>query len=427
MSLNKSKIVVVGIGYVGLPLAILAKKRGYDVVGVDINENRINDINNKICPLADEKISIALQGFPIKATTDFSYVEDASTIIICVPTPVKSDHKPDLKPVISAFEEIGTYLKKGQLIILESTVNPGTIREVIIPILENKSKLSANKDFYIAHCPERINPGSKIWDVENIPRVIGSLNSVGLEKALRFYSSILKGEVKAMNSIEEAEAVKILENCFRDVNLALVNEFAMSFEKLGIDILHVIDGASTKPFSFLAHYPGCGVGGHCVPVDPYYMIDYARSKGFDHKLLSLAREINNNMPEYTVDLAVKALENNGINIAEANVALLGIAYKKNISDDRESPSLEVLKILKEKGINVRTYDPYVLQKSSSTSLDEVLQGADAVILATDHDEFMSLSPQKLLEYGVSILIDGRNSLNKDVFTKSGIYYQGIGR
>ena len=425
--MHKDKIIVVGLGYVGLPLAILAKKNKYNVIGIDRNTDRIAAINNKISPFKDDFVSKEIKKFPIEATVNFSVIKDASTIIICVPTPVDDNHKPDLEPVTSSCTDIAKYLEKNQLVILESTVNPGITREVILPILEKGSGLIAGKDFYVAHCPERINPGSKKWNAENITRVIGGLEKVSLKKAVKFYSSILKAPVKIMHSIEETEAVKILENCFRDVNIALVNEFAMSFDKLGIDIIHVLEGASTKPFSFLIHYPGCGVGGHCISVDPYYMIEHAASHGFNHQLISLAREINNNMPKYTVELVIQGLQSRGIEVKRSTVVVLGIAYKKNIADFRESPSFKIIHLLENLGVNVKTYDPYILDKSSDYSLDHALNGVDAVILATNHNEFVSLRAKTLLEKGISIVIDGRNCLNKEEFLKAGIYYKGIGR
>lgn len=427
MKLKKDKIAVIGLGYVGLPLAILAKKKGYDVIGIDRAVRVVKHINNRKCPYKEEDVTNSLKKFPISATRNIGKIQGAATIVICVPTPVGKNHKPDLEPVVSSFTSIGRYLQKGQLVILESTVNPGVMRKVAIPVLEKVSELKAGIDFYVAHCPERIDPGSRKWNVENLPRVVGSLDSVGLKKAVKFYESILSAPVKAMQSIEEAEAVKILENCFRDVNIAFINEFARSFDKLGIDISHVIDGASGKPFSFLPHYPGCGVGGHCIPVDPYYMIEHAKDNGFDHKLLKLAREINNNMPRYTVDWTIRGLKRNNINIKNAKVAVLGLAYKKNLSDIRESPAFEIIRLLKKTGMSVKTYDPHVPTKSSVGSLKKALHNTKAIIIATDHDEFVAITPKTLLDNDTLVLIDGRNCLNKEKFIRAGIYYKGVGR
>ncbi|RJQ27824.1 nucleotide sugar dehydrogenase [Candidatus Parcubacteria bacterium] len=425
--LRSNNIVVVGLGYVGLPLALLAKKNGYNVSGIVRSKYKADLINKKICPFEDKSISRELKQHFISATVDFSIIKDADIVIICVPTPVDGYHKPDLEPIITTSKNIGINLKKGTLIILESTVNPGTIREQVIPLLERESKLIAGKDFYIAHCPERINPGDTTWNVKNISRIVGGFDDKSLERAVRFYKSIISAKIKPMQSIEEAEAVKIVENCFRDINIAFVNELAISFSLLGIDVVNVIEGASTKPFSFLPHYPGCGVGGHCIPVDPYYMIEYASGKGFSHRFLSLARQINNDMPLYTANLAINELENQGKNLKNSTVTVLGISYKKNIDDFRESTSFKIIESLKKRGINVKSYDPHVLDKSTAKNLDEALNNADAIILATDHDEFLTLTPEYLLENNINILIDGRNCFNGEQFIKAGIYYKGIGR
>lgn len=424
---SKETVVIVGLGYVGLPLALLAQRNAYNVVGIVKNPKKADLINKQKCPFKDEKLSKQLKKFPILATTDFSVIKKSKIIVICVPTPIDANHKPDFEPLISSCKNIGKFLQKGSLVILESTVNPGATRDIVIPLLEKQSNLIVGKDFSIAYCPERINPGDASWNVENIPRVMGSLDNKGLDKALKFYRSILSGNVKPMYSIEEAEAVKIVENCFRDINIAFVNELAMSFNLLGIDIMNVIEGASTKPFSFLPHYPGCGVGGHCISVDPYYMIEYANRNGFTHNFLSLARQINNSMPAYTVDLLLRGLKQKGKKVINSTVAVLGIAYKKNIGDFRESPSFEILKLLKEKSIKVKAYDPHIMSKSNTKSLNDVLDGVDAVILATDHDEFLTLNPEKLQKKNIEIIIDGRNCLNKDKFIEAGIYYKGIGR
>jgi nucleotide sugar dehydrogenase len=333
---------------------------------------------------------------------------------------------PNLEPVISACESMASFISSGQLIVLESTVNPGVSEEIIIPILEKNSGLKAGKDFYIAHCPERIDPGNSNWDVETIPRVVGSLEEKGLKKAVAFYESILKSKVKPMESLKEAEAVKIVENAFRDVNIAFVNELAMSFQCLGIDAVNVIEGAATKPFAFMPHFPGCGVGGHCIPVDPYYLIDYAKKNGFHHEILSLARKINNNMPKYVIDLLVTKLQKINCKLPTTRVAVLGLAYKPDIDDDRESPAYKIINSLQNFGAKVVAYDPFV-KSSSAASLESALSGAQAVIIATAHSEFRCLQPADFLKAGVKIVIDGRNCLNKEIFINSDLLYQGIGR
>lgn len=424
---NKTKISIVGLGYVGLPLCLLADEKGYEVLGVDLDKNKVDLINKKISPFMDEEISKKLKKSFIKATTDFSEIGNSKIIIVCVPTPVYEDHLPNLEPVENACKNIALYLKPGQLVIVESTVNPGVCESIVLPILEEISLLTGGKDFYLAHCPERINPGDKDWSVENIPRVIGSLENIGLKMATDFYRSIISGNIKQMNSLKEAEAVKVVENSFRDINIAFVNELAMSFGRLGIDVVNVIEGASTKPFSFMAHFPGCGVGGHCIPVDPYYLIDYAKKNGFSHDFLKLARQINNNMPKYLVDQTKIILEKNNIPVKKSNILLLGLAYKPEVGDIRESPSLEIIKHFEGEEVNLKIFDPYVLDKSTAGNLEEAFIKIDAVVIATAHNLFKKLSPQYFLDRGVKIIIDGRNCLCKEEFLKAGIDYNGIGR
>jgi len=426
---NSGKTVaVIGLGYVGLPLALLADQKGYKVVGIDVNKEKVDLINKRLVPFVDQKLESTIKKSKLTASTDFKALDQADIVVICVPTPVDEHHKPDLKPVISSCEQVAKHLKKGQLIIMESTVNPGVCDDIVTPILEKGSKLKVGKDFYLAHCPERINPGDTKYDVGNIARVVGSNSSAGLEQAVAFYSSIIDAPIKPMQSLKEAEAVKIVENCFRDVNIAFVNELAMSFSRLGIDIKNVIEGASTKPYAFMAHYPGCGVGGHCIAVDPYYLIEYAQStNGFNHKMLALAREINNGMPKFTVDTLVGALKKQRLDPKKAKVAVLGLAYKADLDDCRESPSYEVIKELKKLKMAVKIFDPYVKKDSTVTSLDEALTGVQAVIITTAHKEFKQLSPAYLKSKGVKIVVDGRNCLDKNAFVKAGIAYFGIGR
>ncbi|RJQ32031.1 nucleotide sugar dehydrogenase [Candidatus Parcubacteria bacterium] len=426
---NKTKktVAVIGLGYVGLPLALLASKKGYKVYGIDISEEKINLINKKESPFVDDKVSKTLKKSTMEASTDFTLCREADILVICVPTPVYDNHMPNLEPVEGACRGIAPFIKRGQLVILESTVNPGVSEDVVLPILEKESGLKAGEDFYLAHCPERINPGDKKWDVENISRVVGSLEKNGLRIAVAFYKSLITGEVKPMGSLKEAEAVKVVENSFRDINIAFVNELAMSFSKLGIDVVSVIKGSSSKPFAFMPHYPGCGVGGHCIPVDPYYLIEYAKVKDFDHDFLSLARRINNHMPKFTVDQAVRGLNEKKIPVKGTKVALLGLAYKAEIDDCRESPAFKIKKLLEGYGAKVETFDPFVPEESSARSFDEALKGSKAAVIATGHKLFREMKPSLLLKHKVEVLIDGRNCLPKEDFIKSGLIYKGIGR
>lgn len=423
---KKENVAIIGLGYVGLPLALFADKKGYNVFGIDNNAQTIKSLNKKVSRINDEIITKLLPKNKITFSLDPAHITKCDIVIVCVPTPVDDKYMPDLTPVRSACQTISSNLQKGQLIILESTVNPGVSEEVIVPILE-ESGLKAGVDFHVAHCPERINPGDPNWNVENIPRVVGSTSKEGLKRAATFYRSILGADVKEMNTIKEAEAVKIVENSFRDINIAFVNELAMSFDKLGINLVNVINGASTKPFAFMAHYPGCGVGGHCIPVDPYYLIEYAKKNDFHHDFLSRARRVNNHMPLYTAEKVMKGLNQKKIAINGSKVAVLGLSYKAEVGDDRESPSYKIIKHLKELGAEVVSFDPFVLEKSIVKTLEGAISGAKAVVIATGHKIFKELTPSQLQEVGVEVLVDGRNCMNKESFDQSDILFEGVGR
>ncbi len=421
------KIAIIGLGYVGLPLALLAAEKGYEVIGVDREKTKVELINKGVSPIKDEHLDEAFSRNSIHASTNPGEINDCDVVLVCVPTPVKNGIEPDLSPLLGAVEEVAAHMKKDALLIIESTINPGVCDELIIPKLSGLG-LEAEKDYHIAHCPERINPGDLKWSVRNINRVVGSNSNEGLSRAVSFYKNILEAEIKPMANIKEAEAVKVVENSFRDVNIAFVNELAMSFQRMDINIENVIDGAATKPFAFMPHRPGVGVGGHCIPVDPYYLIEYARSYGFEHDFLRLARRINSGMPEYTVERLQAGLNQAELPVKGTKIALLGLSYKANVDDDRESPSYEVQELLHKLGANVVTYDPYILHNSSSSSLNEALDGAQAVILATAHDEFISIPPKKLSKNGVKVFIDGRNSVRdlKEDMRSANIVYSGIG-
>lgn len=425
---NNKTIAVVGLGYVGLPLALLAERKGFSVRGIDIDTKKIEKLQEGVVPFLDSEVEQHLiKAKNISFSADFSSVADSSIVIICVPTPVHENHIPDLGPVIGATEGVAAHLQKGQLVILESTVNPGVCENIVLPILEKKSGLRAGVDFYLAHCPERINPGDKKWNVENINRVVGATDAEGLRRAALFYESITTGAIKQMSTIKAAEAVKVVENSFRDINIAFVNELARSFTKLGIDVVEVIDGAATKPFAFMAHYPGCGVGGHCIPVDPYYLIEYAKQNGFEHDFLALARRINNDMPHFTVERLRDGLDEIAHSLKGTTVAVLGVSYKPDIDDCRQSPSFEIIRILKEYGADVRIFDPFALSKSTHTSIESALNGATAAVVATGHSVFKELTPDDFVKNGIKVVVDGRNCLPKEKFVKAVIIYKGVGR
>jgi nucleotide sugar dehydrogenase len=407
-------ISIIGLGYVGLPLALLANSKGHSVKGVDKNSNLIELLKEGKTHLNDEIVSILLSESSMTFSTK---ITTADAYIVCVPTPVTKLNDPDLKYVIEAIEEIAEVIQDGQLVVVESTINPGVCEDVVAPILSN-----SRKKFLLAHCPERINPGDPKWNVSNIPRVVGGINDESGKRAVELYRSIIDAEITQVRQIKAAEATKILENTFRDVNIAFINEMAQSFHKLDIDIKEVIRGASTKPFAFLPHYPGIGVGGHCIAVDPYYMINKAKEAGFVHDFLIAARRINAEMPSFAISVLQDGLNDLGLPIKGTKITILGVSYKPNVADHRESPFFYVHEILKSKGAELTVFDPYLSQFSTVDTLDKALKKADAVVLVTAHKNFLSSNLYK----GVKFVLDGRNVLNKDELRGYGVRVSGIG-
>jgi UDP-N-acetyl-D-glucosamine dehydrogenase len=421
------KVAVIGLGYVGLPLALLAEEKGFDVVGIDLSKDKLAKLQKRQPVIDDEIANKQLKKTKIHFTDDFSLLSDVEIAVICVPTPVDKDKNPNLAAVRGASVGTAKNLRPGSLLVVESTINPGVCDEVVIPLIEKETDHVVGKTLHVAHCPERINPGDPKWHVGNINRVLGANSDEALDVAYEFYDKLIDATIKKMGSIKEAEACKVVENSFRDINIAFVNELAMSFDKLGINVNNVIDGAATKPFAFMAHYPGIGVGGHCIPVDPYYLIEYARDKGFDHKFLSLARNINESMPIYAINQLEEALiQRKGQTLDGAKVTVLGLSYKANVADDRESPAYIVIANLIKRGAEVTAYDPYILEKSDVDSLPKALKNKDAVVLVTGHQEFLEITPEQLA--GVSVVLDGRNKLKKlaEELRQSGITYIGLG-
>lgn len=424
----KQRIAIIGLGYVGLPLALLANKKGYSVIGLDIDANKIKKLLDKKSPINDKLLQEKIKKSSIEFTSDFSSIKFADIVVLCVPTPVDESKLPDLSPLRNAVENIAEYIETDKLLIIESTINPGVCDEVITPLIELGGRLKVGKNIYIAHCPERINPGDKNWRVDNINRVLGADSPKGLNLAQNFYESIINAEIKLMGTIKEAEAVKIVENSFRDINIAYVNELAKSFHLMGINLENVIEGAATKPFAFMPHHPGMGVGGHCIPVDPYYLIEHAKGFGFDHKFLKLAREINESMPEYTIELIEDTLAKQNLTKINTKIVVLGQAYKPDIDDARESPAIKLYSAMIALGYNIKRYEPFISDKSDFNSLKKALLWADAAIIATAHSEFTTLDISNYKKCGIRTLIDGRNiyhQLSKD-FKRDGITYCGIG-
>ena len=386
---------VVGLGYVGLPLAVEAANSGLKVLGYDINPERvqlISDGNSPIEDISNEELSKSQQNF--HATTESKELSNCKNIVISVPTPL-TDYQPDLSYVINAAKTVGENLVKNQVVILESTTYPGTTTEVLIPNLENISGMKAGDDFFVGYSPERIDPGNELWKFKNTPKVISGINDISTQKIQSFYESIID-ETVLVKGTKEAEMVKLLENTYRHVNIALINELAMLCKMLDIDIWEVVNAAKTKPFGFESFKPGPGVGGHCIPVDPEYLSFKTRQIGKPVRFVELAQEINNSMPLYVVNQVSEILNNNKMILNNSKILLMGVAYKKDISDMRESPAIDIAELLLDKDVNVSYYDPYVeeFQVSDHKVNREVdtnsFKDYDMLLVLTAHSNFAQL-------------------------------------
>ena len=409
-------VCIFGLGYVGREVASAAFERGYSVVGIDKNPSIISDIKDgAVCTDV---------GFT-ELTTDVELAEKSADIIVAaVPTPVNGEKVVELDALKSITEVVGnSEYDNPPLYVVESTIPPGTISDVVLPILR-RHDLEIGEDIFVAHAPERINPGTTGWSLSDIPRVVGASTDTGLQRALSFYGDIIDAEVHGVDSPAIAEASKIIENSYRDVNIAFVNEIALALDHLDIDADAALDAAETKPFGFERFYPGVGVGGHCIPIDPYFLIRKSQSEGFNNRFLAYAREINDSMPTYVAEKTVKELNNAEILPNGARAVLLGAAFKSDVGDTRNSPYYDLKSELEEYGIIVDTYDPMVPELST---VDTPYVSADVVILVTAHDEFRSLSFEKLSSSGVSIVIDGRNEYAPADVRTAGLRYSGIGR
>lgn len=393
---NKTAVIgIVGLGYVGLPLADAFADAGLNVLGFDNQQKRVDLVNkgqSYIVDVSSESLSTAIANKLLEATVDQTRLKEVDAICICVPTPLTKTKDPDLSYVIYESEEISKHLQRGQLIVLESTTYPGTTSEVMLPILE-RSRLKVGQDFYLAYSPERVDPGSSNYNIRNTPKVVGGIDSQSTRLAELLYSQVAD-VVVPVKSPEVAEMTKIFENVFRSVNIALVNELTLLCEKMGISVWEVIDAASTKPFGYMPFYPGPGIGGHCIPLDPYYLANKAREYDFHTRFIELAADINEQMPHYVASRITSAINANGKSINGAKVLVLGVAYKKDVEDVRESPSLKLIKLLGQRGASLSYNDPYVMTitiaESSLTSVDltdEILSLADCVVIATDHSSY----------------------------------------
>jgi UDP-N-acetyl-D-glucosamine dehydrogenase len=411
---RSAQLGVIGLGYVGLPLAVEMAQKGFRVTGIDIDGSKVESVNAGISYILDvpnESLRAAVDNRTIRATQSFAAVESLDTISICVPTPLRKTKDPDLSYILAAVEAVHNHLRPGKLIILESTTYPGTTREIVLPIL-GKSGLKAGRDFFLAFSPERVDPGNKAFTTRNIPKVIGGITPRCTALASLLYQQFLDCTVP-VSSPESAEMVKLLENTFRSVNIALANEMARMCRKFGINVWEVIDAAKTKPFGFMPFYPGPGLGGHCIPVDPYYLAWKAKMNGFEPRLIELAAVINNEMPAFTINWIADALNKNKKSLNGSHILALGIAYKRDTNDTRESPSLDVVKGLQEKGAIVSYSDPHVPfikledKKMKSTSITpEVLNSMDCAVILTDHSAFN----YSMISEHAKLILDCRSAL-----------------
>ena len=396
MSKFKYNLAVIGLGYVGLPLAIEAANNKLKVAGYDINESVVDSLNKSISHVEDisNKVLKDALSKDLLITSDSNILGDSEYIVISVPTPL-TDYQPDLSYVEAATKSIAENLKKGQIIILESTTYPGTTLEIVKPILEKNSSLVAGEDFLLGYSPERIDPGNKEWTFKNTPKIVSGINEKSLKKISEFYNSIID-EVVEVSGTREAEMVKLIENTYRQVNIAMVNELAILSNMLDIDIWEVVDAAKTKPFGFQSFRPGPGVGGHCIPIDPKYLSFKTRQIGQPVRFVELAQEINNSMPNYVISRISELMNKKEILLKNSKILILGVAYKKDIGDTRESPAIDIIESLLEKSVEVSFYDPYVdelIVNKESILKEQDLEGIsnyDMVIIHTPHTSFNNI-------------------------------------
>ena len=392
---NKEIVVgVVGLGYVGLPLAVEKAKAGFKTIGFDIQAEKVEMVNsghNYIGDVIDDDLKEIVDAGMLKATSDFSFVRDVDFIAICVPTPLDIHQQPDISYVRSSTEAIAKYLTKGTMVVLESTTYPGTTEELLKPILES-SGLKCGEDFYLGFSPERVDPGNKQYKTKNTPKVVGAIGDDAREVIVAMYRAVLDGDVHEVSSPAVAEMEKILENTYRNINIGLANELAMLCNRMGIDYWEVVDAAKTKPYGFQPFYPGPGLGGHCIPLDPYYLSWKAREYGFHTSMIESSMMVNDKMPEYCVERAMTILNREKKSLNGSKVLVLGVAYKKNVDDYRESPAIKVIDLLKANGAETDFYDPYIPSYKYNGSVFNGIEKLDAetvslydlVIITTGH-------------------------------------------
>ena len=417
---HTAKVGIVGLGYVGLPLAVEFAQAGFEVVGIDIAQSKVDDLNNGISYIQDiptEILRPLVESGKLRATSDYAAVADLDTINVCVPTPLGKTKDPDMSFIMNAAEQIAQNIKGVKLILLESTTYPGTTEEVLLPLLE-KSGQKVGVDFFLCFSPERVDPGNPKYHTKNIPKVVGGITPTCTEMGALFYSQALETVIPVASS-QVAEMVKLLENTFRMINIGLVNELAIMCDRMGINVWEVIDAAATKPFGFMPFYPGPGLGGHCIPIDPYYLSWKAKQSGIEARFIELAGQINGDMPHFAVQKVQNALNDVSKPLKGSHVHIVGVAYKRNIDDVRESPALDVMHLLQKRGATVTYSDPYVpsirLENRIAKAEDLMLNAkkADCCVIITDHKDF---DYDALLD-AANLIVDTRNALKGRKSTK----------
>ena len=416
---------VVGLGYVGLPLAVEKAKAGFKTIGFDVQKSKVDLVNaghNYIGDVVDEDLKKIVEAGMLKATTDFSFVKDVDFIAICVPTPLDSHQQPDISYVKSSAEEIAKYLTKGTMVVLESTTYPGTTEELLKPILET-SGLKCGEDFYLGFSPERVDPGNKQFKTKNTPKVVGAIGKDAREVIAAMYRAVLEGDVYEVSSPAVAEMEKILENTYRNINIGLANEMAILCNRMGIDYWEVVDAAKTKPYGFQAFYPGPGLGGHCIPLDPYYLSWKAREYGFHTSMIESSMMVNDKMPEYCVERSMAILNRHKKALNGSRVLVLGVAYKNDIDDYRESPAIRVIEKLREAGAETDFYDPWIAEYKDKGQIFKGIEAIDESVIS-EYDLIVITAAHTNIDYNMvqrnaKAIFDTRNAM-KDVADRDNI-------
>jgi len=417
---------VVGLGYVGLPLAVEKAKAGFKTIGFDVQKEKVDKVNsgeNYIGDVVDSDLQKLVKEGSLRATSDFSFVNDVDFIAICVPTPLDSHQQPDISYVKSSAEAISKYLTKGTIVVLESTTYPGTTEELLKPILEKGSGLKCGVDFFLGFSPERVDPGNAVYKTKNTPKVVGGIGKDATEVIAAMYEAVLDSDVFKASSPAIAEMEKILENTYRNINIGLANEMAILCDKMGIDYWEVVQAASTKPYGFQPFYPGPGLGGHCIPLDPYYLSWKAREYGFHTSMIESSMMINDKMPEYCVDRAARILNKFERSLNGSRILVLGVAYKADIDDYRESPAIRVIDILKKSGAEVDYYDPYIMQFRNKGSItkgidkitSEIISKYDLVMITAAHTNI----DYEMIQKNAVAIFDTKNAM-KNIAPKNNI-------